>query len=101
MLYSVLSLALFSALASAALVPQVQLCDRPECPWVSRLGMGTLHLADSISGISNPQIANAWIRKAVSLGITLFDLADVSSHPIFFRLLLCYSLVYSNNRSTP
>jgi aryl-alcohol dehydrogenase-like predicted oxidoreductase len=39
------------------------------------MGMGTLHLGDRISGISDPQEINAWIQEAVSLGITLFDLA--------------------------
>eukprot|EP00603_Paraphysomonas_imperforata_P001063 CAMPEP_0114429180 /NCGR_PEP_ID=MMETSP0103-20121206/9336_1 /TAXON_ID=37642 ORGANISM="Paraphysomonas imperforata, Strain PA2" /NCGR_SAMPLE_ID=MMETSP0103 /ASSEMBLY_ACC=CAM_ASM_000201 /LENGTH=312 /DNA_ID=CAMNT_0001598475 /DNA_START=156 /DNA_END=1094 /DNA_ORIENTATION=- len=41
------------------------------------MGMGTLHLGDKISGISDPKKINAWIQEAVSLGITLFDLADV------------------------
>jgi hypothetical protein len=70
------------ALASAclfveAIVPQVQLCEYSECPSVSRMGMGTLHLGDSISGIKSPQEINAWIQKALSFGINLFDLADV------------------------
>ena len=37
--------------------------------------MGTLHLGDKISGISDPHEINAWIQEAVALGITLFDLA--------------------------
>jgi len=39
--------------------------------------MGTLHLGDSISGISDAKTINSWIQKAVSLGITMFDMSDV------------------------
>lgn len=39
------------------------------------MGMGTLHLGDKISGLTDPKEINAWIQEAVSLGITLFDLA--------------------------
>lgn len=69
----------FSAcLATAtATVPQIKICDQSSCPSVSRVGMGTLHLGDKISGISDPQEINAWIQQALSLGIDLFDLADV------------------------
>ena len=71
-------LALTSAYLSAgAVVPQVKLCDYPQCPSVSGMGMGTLHLGDSISGIKSPHEINAWIQKALSFGIDLFDLADV------------------------
>lgn len=103
MLYSLVRFAFVSALASvasaAAVVRQVQLCDRPDCPWVSRVGMGTLHLGDSISGISNPTVINAWIRKAVSLGINLFDLADVSREIVIscnsnFNMIVNAHVVY-------
>lgn len=70
---------LASCVASAlATVPQIKLCSHADCPSVSRVGMGTLHLGDWISGISKPEEINAWIKEALSLGITLFDLADVS-----------------------
>jgi predicted oxidoreductase len=65
------------AVTAAAPVPSMKICDFEGCPTVSRMGMGTLHLGDKISGISDPQEINAWIHEAVSLGITLFDLADV------------------------
>jgi len=62
---------------SAATVPSVNLCAYESCPTVSRMGMGTLHLGDRISGMSNASEINVWIQHAVSTGITLFDLADV------------------------
>ena len=71
---------LFFALVSSAAataVPTVALCKYSSCPNVSRIGLGTLHLNDSISGISTAQEVNSWIQHAVSIGITLFDLADV------------------------
>jgi predicted oxidoreductase len=63
--------------SSAAVVPQVPLCDTVGCPTVSALGMGTLHLGDKIGGLSDATKINAWITAAVDLGITLFDTADV------------------------
>ena len=60
-----------------ALVPKVKLCDYESCPEVSRLGLGALHLGDSISGLTNVTEINIWIQTAVDNGITLFDLADV------------------------
>lgn len=56
------------------------------------MGMGTLHLGDKISGISNAEEVNAWIQEAVSLGITLFDLAvrhtviDLYTSPLILQL---------------
>jgi hypothetical protein len=64
-------------IAQAAVVPQVKLCNWENCPTVSRIGLGTLHLGDSISGISDPVKINEWINTGVSVGITLFDTADV------------------------
>lgn len=58
-------------------VPAIKLCGYDDCPTVSRLGMGTLHLGDSISGLKEPADINAWIQEALSYGINLFDLADV------------------------
>ena len=72
------SLIAAAALASAAaLVPRQALCDFDGCPTVSRIGMGTLHLGDDISGITTAEEVNAWILNAHAQGITLFDLADV------------------------
>lgn len=73
---SLFLLATYSCAAFAA-VPQVKLCGYDDCPLVSRIGMGALHLGDSISGLSTVDDVQAWIEKAYSLGITLFDLADV------------------------
>ena len=42
------------ATAAAAVVPQIKICDGANCPSVSRVGMGTLHLGDKISGLSDP-----------------------------------------------
>lgn len=58
-------------------VPSLKLCDYDDCPTVSRIGMGTLHLGDEISGLSDPAEINAWIQQALAYGINLFDLADV------------------------
>ena len=60
-------------------VPNLAICSYKdyECPTVSRVGMGALHLGDRISGLSNATKINSWIQHAVSHGITLFDLADV------------------------
>jgi predicted oxidoreductase len=80
MIYSALLLLVLLSCAlslQAAPVPSMKICDFDGCPTVSRMGMGTLHLGDKISGISDPQEINAWIQEAVSLGITLFDMADV------------------------
>jgi hypothetical protein len=35
-----------------ALVPSIPICEYSGCPTVSRLGMGALHLGDSISGLT-------------------------------------------------
>eukprot|EP01006_Ploeotia_vitrea_P000898 TRINITY_DN103859_c0_g1_i1.p1 TRINITY_DN103859_c0_g1~~TRINITY_DN103859_c0_g1_i1.p1 ORF type:complete len:361 (+),score=18.55 TRINITY_DN103859_c0_g1_i1:22-1104(+) len=59
------------------LVPQVPLCSYEGCPSVSRIGLGTLHLGDKISGISDPQKINEWIQNGLAQGITLIDTADV------------------------
>lgn len=64
-------------LVNAQIVPQVALCDYVGCPLVSRIGLGTLHLGDSVSGISKVEDINSWISSAVNIGINLFDLADV------------------------
>lgn len=40
--------------AASAVVPQIKICDGASCPSVSRVGMGTLHLGDKISGLSDP-----------------------------------------------
>lgn len=58
-------------------VPQQKVCDYDECPSVSRVGLGALHLSDKISGLTDATAVNTWIQQAVSLGINLFDLADV------------------------
>jgi predicted oxidoreductase len=60
-----------------SVVPQIKLCAYSDCPSVSRIGMGTLHLGDSIEGLTDVNDIKAWIEEAYSLGITLFDLADV------------------------
>jgi predicted oxidoreductase len=73
----VLALSCLAVAAAAAAVPQINICDGANCPSVSRVGMGTLHLGDKISGLSDPAEINAWIQSAVALGIDLFDLADV------------------------
>lgn len=75
-----LCLAIFAALllaSASALVPQVKLCDFENCPTVSAVGLGTLHLGDKIGGLSNAAKINQWILAAVAEGITLFDTADV------------------------
>ena len=69
-------LSFFGAI-QAQVVPQVALCNKDDCPMVSRIGLGTLHIGDKISGISDVNQINNWINSAVQLGITLFDLADV------------------------
>jgi predicted oxidoreductase len=70
------SLLLGLALTRAA-VPTVKLCAYDSCPEVSRMGMGALHLGDSISGLTDASAINSWIQTAIANGITLFDLADV------------------------
>ena len=60
-----------------AVVPKVQLCESENCPSVSRIGLGTLHLADKIGGVQTSIQVNEWVRNAVSNGINLFDCADV------------------------
>ena len=60
-----------------SLVPQVPLCDAVGCPSVSRIGLGTLHLGDRISGLSDPNKINAWLQNGLAQGITLIDTADV------------------------
>jgi predicted oxidoreductase len=59
-----------------ALVPTVPLCDFSDCPTVSAIGLGTLHLGAD-NGISDPDKIHEWITAAVEEGITLFDTADV------------------------
>lgn len=69
---------LLSAIFSVeAIVPLVKLCDYDDCPTVSRIGLGTLHLGDKISGLLDAPQVNQWIRKGLDLGINLFDTADV------------------------
>jgi predicted oxidoreductase len=78
MIYFTLFLSLYTTLTTAlAIVPQVKLCAYTNCPSVSRIGMGTLHLGDSIEGLTDVNEIKTWIEDAYSLGITLFDLADV------------------------
>jgi len=76
--------ALICSSASAAQVPQVQICTGTvsECPYVSRIGLGTLHLGNKLTGILTAEAVNAWILRGVELGINLFDLADV--YPVVF-----------------
>jgi predicted oxidoreductase len=62
---------------SNALVPKIKLCKYDDCPVVSRVGMGTLHLGDSISGLSTVDQVKSWIEESYAAGVTLFDLADV------------------------
>lgn len=62
---------------AAAVVPQVALCDDANCPMVSRIGLGTLHLGDKIGGLPDPVRINEWVRAGVDLGINLLDCADV------------------------
>lgn len=63
--------------SSVALVPQIAICEYDGCPSVSQMGMGALHLGDSISGLTDARLVNNWIKKALSVGINLFDLSDV------------------------
>lgn len=70
-------LVLMAGTCALALVPQVRLCEYDGCPSVSRIGLGALHLGNSISGITTNTSVNLWIKKGLSLGITLYDLADV------------------------
>jgi predicted oxidoreductase len=79
----VLVVSLQIILGSGAIVPQVPLCNWENCPTVSRIGLGTLHIGDKIGGISDPKKINEWINNGVDLGITLFDTADVSSRQSF------------------
>mmetsp|Transcript_21305 Transcript_21305/g.36066 ORF Transcript_21305/g.36066 Transcript_21305/m.36066 type:complete len:388 (+) Transcript_21305:81-1244(+) len=72
------------SVGAEAPVPSVSICSEEYknsfssgCPMVSRIGLGTLHLGDSISGLTNASAINEWILAAVDLGVTLFDLADV------------------------
>lgn len=61
--------------ALSSVVPLVPLCDYEGCPMVSAIGAGALHLGDR-NGLKNVEDINSWIRAAVDLGITLFDLSD-------------------------
>lgn len=70
---------LVAAVAVAVKVPQVKLCDSDDCPVVSRIGLGTLHLSDKIGGLQTSVQVNEWIRNGLSSGINLFDCADVVS----------------------
>ena len=98
-----LVLPLFGALYANAevAVPSMKICDFEGCPVVSRMGMGTLHLGDKISGISDPQEINAWIHEALSLGITLFDMA-VSDEMMwliqFFLTTISYFRMFTLSR---
>ena len=47
-----------------ALVPTVPLCDFSDCPTVSAIGLGTLHLGAD-NGISDPDKIHEWITAAV------------------------------------
>ena len=72
-----LSLVVFGlcTVISQSLVPQVALCGQEDCPSVSRIGLGTLHLGDKISGLSDPQKINEWLQNGLAQGITLIDTA--------------------------
>lgn len=71
-------LSLFSlSIHAVPIVPQIKLCSYSDCPTVSRIGMGTLHLADQLTGITDVNVVKTWIEEAYNAGITLFDLADV------------------------
>jgi predicted oxidoreductase len=75
-MFRFLSFVLLLCLAEA-LVPQVPLCDQEGCPSVSRIGLGTLHLGDRISGLTDAAEVNAWLQNGLAQGITLIDTADV------------------------
>ena len=66
-------------------VPQVKLCNYEdyECPMVSAIGMGTLHIGNAVNGITDATAVNNWIRTAVGEGITFFDLASIYPVPPF------------------
>ena len=73
-LFIVLSSLIFT---SADFVPRLMISDYSDVE-VSRVGLGTLHLGDKCTGITDAKEVNEWILYAVDdLGITLFDLADV------------------------
>ena len=65
---------------SAATVPQIKICDDASCPSVSRVGMGTLHLGDKISGLSDPGMSTLAIN-----------------HPIHY-IILIYNLLFSGHQ---
>lgn len=73
----VLLILLISVLVCAISIPQVPLCSQDDCPTVSRIGLGTLHIGDLIGGLFDPLSINKWIRNGLSNGITLLDCADV------------------------
>lgn len=77
MLYTFVQLFFLVGAVLGAKVPQVKLCDRDDCPYVSRIGLGTLHLGDAIGGLSDPVKINELMVAAVEQGITLIDCADV------------------------
>lgn len=78
MIFSALLFSLYlTFIHSIAIVPKIKLCAYTNCPTVSRIGMGTLHLGDSIEGLTDVNDVKTWIEEAFALGITLFDLADV------------------------
>jgi aryl-alcohol dehydrogenase-like predicted oxidoreductase len=66
-------------------VPQVKLCNYEdyECPTVSAIGMGTLHIGNAVNGLTDATAVNNWIRTAVGEGITLFDLSSIYPVPPF------------------
>lgn len=77
LLFALLTCLAVERAAGAGSVPLIKICEFDDCPVVSRVGMGALHLGDRISGLSDAAQVNAWINDAYAKGITLFDLADV------------------------
>jgi predicted oxidoreductase len=76
-LIAVLCLWLLNVGQGHEVVPRLAIQDDSDVI-VSRVGMGTLHLGDKISGLTDIKAINEWILYAVDeLGITLFDLANV------------------------
>ena len=68
---------LYCVFSSAEVVPRLMISDDSNVE-VSRVGLGTLHLGDKCTGITDAKQVNEWITYALEeLGITLFDLSDV------------------------